>query len=122
MSRFALSGQRLSTPGLGLERLRRFLTSVPACVMGGVAWSIEDEFLLGDALLVAPVLDASERRRIWFPPGCWIDCWTGAEHAGEGWEDHDAPLEILPLFVRRVPGAPEGIAQIPIPCPVEDEP
>lgn len=87
-----------------------------------VAWSIEDEFLLGDALLVAPVLDATERRRIWFPPGCWIDCWTGAEHAGERWEEHDVPLELLPLFVRRRPGAPEVVPPIPIPFPTGNEP
>jgi len=65
-----------------------------------VAWSIEDELLLGDALLVAPVLDASDRRRVWFPPGRWTDYWNGDEHEGERWEDYDAPLEILPLFVR----------------------
>ena len=65
-----------------------------------VAWSIEDEFLLGDALLVAPVLDATERRREPDPPGRWVDFWNGEEHEGERWETCDAPLELLPLFVR----------------------
>jgi len=65
-----------------------------------VAWSIDDEYLLGDSLLVAPVLDDSDRRRIWFPPGRWTDHWTGEEHEGERWEECAAPLEILPLFVR----------------------
>jgi len=73
-----------------------------------VAWSIDDEFLLGDDLLVAPVLDASDRRRVWFPPGRWIDWWSGREHEGERWEEVAAPLEILPLFLREGAESPAG--------------
>ncbi len=65
-----------------------------------VAWSIDDEFLFGSSLLVAPVLDATDRRRIWFPPGRWIDFWSDAVYEGERWLEYDAPLETLPLFER----------------------
>ena len=65
-----------------------------------VAWSIDDEYLLGDSLLVAPVLDDTDHRRLWLPPGRWTEHATGETHDGERWLDVDAPLEILPLFAR----------------------
>jgi hypothetical protein len=42
MSNSAAFGQQLSPSEIGFNRLRWFLTSVPACVVEGVAWSIEE--------------------------------------------------------------------------------
>ena len=62
---------------------------------------IEDEFLVGDDLLIAPVVEENARaRRVYFPRGRWHDWRTGRIHAGPGDETIDAPLEALPLFVR----------------------
>ncbi|MEW6073226.1 MAG: TIM-barrel domain-containing protein [Planctomycetota bacterium] len=92
-----LHAQAIASARTGIPLLRALVLEWPH---DPSAWSIEDEFLLGDAFLVAPVLDATDRRRIYFPPGRWIDFWSGTEHDGERWADYDAPLEVLPLFVR----------------------
>jgi alpha-D-xyloside xylohydrolase len=66
------------------------------------AWRIEDQYRLGTDLLVAPLFHAGQRtRRVWLPPGGWMDAFTGAMHDGDGW--HDLPVGELPvvLLVRR---------------------
>ena len=63
-------------------------------------WPIFDQWLLGDALLVAPILDASGERRVYLPAGIWTDWWTGERIAGARWLDIRANLETLPLWVR----------------------
>jgi alpha-glucosidase len=65
------------------------------------AVSIEDEVLLGDALLAAPVCHPGERRReVYLPGGGWYDWWTGAACDGPTDLRVDAPLDRLPLFAR----------------------
>jgi alpha-glucosidase (family GH31 glycosyl hydrolase) len=66
------------------------------------ALACDDEFLLGDDLLVAPVLHPGMRtREIYLPRGDWRDRWTGGVLRGPGWvRDYPAPLETLPLFER----------------------
>jgi alpha-D-xyloside xylohydrolase len=59
-----------------------------------------DTYLLGDALLVAPVVTRGARQRsLVLPPGDWIDWWSGKRHRGPGRLTVDAPLDTLPLFV-----------------------
>ena len=72
-------------------------------------WPIGDQWLLGDALLVAPVLDPSGHRRAYFPEGSWQDWWTGEVIEGSRWLDLDVPLDQIPLWLRAgrvVPLAP----------------
>lgn len=64
------------------------------------AVAVDDQYLLGRSLLVAPVLDASERRRVYLPPGDWVDYWTKALVPGGRHLDVEAPLETVPLYVR----------------------
>jgi alpha-D-xyloside xylohydrolase len=65
-----------------------------------VTHGIEDQYLLGDALLVAPVLDERTRRRVYLPPGGWFDLERRERLEGRRFIDVDAPLERLPLFAR----------------------
>ncbi len=61
-----------------------------------------DTYLLGDALLVAPVVTRAERsRKVLLPPGEWLDWWTGAVLQGGVSATVAAPLDTLPLFLRR---------------------
>jgi alpha-glucosidase len=63
--------------------------------------NLDNEFMVGDALLAAPVLHAGERgREVYLPPGAWYDFWTGAPRRGGGLSRVDAPLDHLPLYVR----------------------
>ncbi|UXY18603.1 glycoside hydrolase family 31 protein [Streptomyces cynarae] len=61
----------------------------------------EDAFLLGDSLLVAPVLEAGAvRRTVLLPPGRWYDTVTEAVYEGAGHKVVDAPLGRIPVFAR----------------------
>ncbi|MEU0115366.1 glycoside hydrolase family 31 protein [Streptomyces bobili] len=61
----------------------------------------EDAFLLGDSLLVAPVLDAgADRRAVRLPRGLWYDTATGMPYEGPGQVLVDAPLGRIPVLAR----------------------
>ncbi|MFJ3902414.1 glycoside hydrolase family 31 protein [Streptomyces sp. NPDC090025] len=61
----------------------------------------EDAFLLGDALLVAPVLSGgADRRAVRLPRGRWYDTATGAAYEGPGQVLLDAPLSRVPVLAR----------------------
>ncbi len=64
----------------------------------------DDEFLLGNDLLVAPVVKPNRRQRdIWLPPGTWKDHWTGKVYQGATTlTAYAVPLETLPIFERVV--------------------
>jgi len=70
------------------------------------AWTVEDQFLFGPDVLVAPVLEAGARsRQVYLPAGCdWRDAWSGGTHDGGRCVMADAPLGRIPVFVRD--GAP----------------
>ncbi|MFH8619677.1 glycoside hydrolase family 31 protein [Streptomyces sp. NPDC017979] len=61
----------------------------------------DDAFLLGDALLVAPVLAAGvERRQVRLPRGRWYDTATGRAYDGPGQVEVAAPLSRVPVLAR----------------------
>jgi len=75
---------------------------------------VNDQFMLGPALLVNPVTrpmyygknsevleGTTKTRPVYLPAGPgWYDFWTGKFYVGGQTIDADAPIEILPLFVR----------------------
>ncbi len=62
---------------------------------------IEDSFMLGDSLFVAPVLDKGVvEREVYLPRGHWYDFWTQKPIQGGQTIRARAPLDLLPLFVR----------------------
>jgi len=63
-------------------------------------WAIDDEYLMGDRVLVAPVTAGSHRRDVYLPEGEWVDFWTGACHTGGAAITCEVPLEIVPMFVK----------------------
>ncbi|MEU6987721.1 glycoside hydrolase family 31 protein [Streptomyces sp. NPDC046324] len=61
----------------------------------------EDAFLVGDALLVAPVLArGADRRAVRLPRGRWYDTATGQAYEGPGQVLLDAPLSRIPVLAR----------------------
>jgi len=61
----------------------------------------EYEFMLGDRILVAPVLKEGAREwEVYFPPGKWVDFWSGKKFEGPGKFKAPAPLEQIPIFVK----------------------
>lgn len=63
---------------------------------------IEDQYLVGDGILVAPVVSEGQtKRRVYFPKGvAWLDWRTGRRYEGGTEAEVDAPLDKLPLFAR----------------------
>ncbi len=65
----------------------------------------DDAYLLGDALLVSPVVDRGQTsREVIFPDGEWASWWDASVHAGAttgARERIAAPLDRIPLFVRK---------------------
>ncbi len=59
-----------------------------------------DVFMLGDEVLLAPVLDGSGRRKLDLPRGIWTDFHTNQEYRGSQSIEVDAPAGRVPMFVR----------------------
>lgn len=61
----------------------------------------DDQFLVGDEILVAPVLYPKQiSRDVYFPPGTWRDHWSGELFTGPTIvKNYPAPLEKLPFFI-----------------------
>ncbi|XP_071794923.1 myogenesis-regulating glycosidase-like isoform X2 [Asterias amurensis] len=67
-----------------------------------IAQSIDSEFLIGNDMLVAPVLDQGEtRRQVYLPEGKWKDqLHPGPSIEGGAWVEVEAMLEQVPYFTK----------------------
>jgi alpha-glucosidase len=74
-------------------------------------YNLDDEFMIGDDLLVAPVVRPDVTQRlVYLPKGVWYDYWTNKKYEGGTMIYVAAPLETVPMFVRGgaiIPTAPE---------------
>jgi alpha-glucosidase len=78
-----------------------------ACPHDLATYSLHDQFLLGDALMAAPVGYPGQRSRpVYLPGGDWYDFWSGERRAGR--IEAEAPLARLPLYVRAGTVLPRG--------------
>jgi alpha-D-xyloside xylohydrolase len=78
------------------------------------ARAINDEYLFGDAFLVAPVTEYGARSRSVYLPGAstlWYDFQTGQAYSGGRSINAAAPYERMPLFVRAGAIIPMGPVQ-----------
>lgn len=68
-----------------------------------IAWEIEDQYMFGPDLLVAPVLYSKmESRKVYLPEGTdWKDPWTGEIFQGGQTIDVATPMDTIPLFLRK---------------------
>lgn len=66
------------------------------------AYTNPDEYLYGPDMLVAPVTTpgAVASEQVWFPPGRWVDWFTGATFTGPSQATINVPLDRMPVFVR----------------------
>jgi alpha-glucosidase len=64
-------------------------------------WDIDDEFFLGDHLLIAPILRKGEyKRKIILPPGMWIYFWDDKSYVGQAQYDIKLSLDTIPVFIK----------------------
>ncbi len=61
------------------------------------SWTIDDQYLFGTDLLVAPLFTNGDRRRVYVPPGAWIDYQSGRVYQGAGW--HEIPAGQIPVVL-----------------------
>ena len=66
------------------------------------AYTVEDQYLFGPDILVAPVLELGAReRKVYLPAGTdWQEPWSGERLAGGQWITAAAPLERIPIYFR----------------------
>lgn len=82
----------------GLPIIRHLMLSWPN---DPNTYTAEYEYLLGDRILVAPVIEqGATTRQLYLPEGSWADYWTGKIYAGGREVTAPAPLHQIPLFVQ----------------------
>ncbi|GAC1437973.1 MAG: glycoside hydrolase family 31 protein [Thermoanaerobaculia bacterium] len=82
----------------GIPAMRPLMLEYPD---DGQTYVMDDQFLFGPDLLIAPVLrEAQTRRGVYLPKGEWYDYWTGQHHDGGKWIDVPVTLSSIPIFVR----------------------
>ena len=90
----------------GLPLMRALWTAWPE---DAKAISIADQYLWGDHLLVAPVLEAGARKRTtYLPEGNWWDFWTNQRVKGGFDVTRDVDLATIPVYVRAGAVIPVG--------------
>jgi alpha-D-xyloside xylohydrolase len=94
-----IMAQMVAAHEAGMPPMRPLFVDFPADQR---AWEVDDEFMLGPDLLVAPVAEYLARSRdVYLPAGSrWTDAWTGAATAGGAQLTVEAPLNRIPLFLR----------------------
>lgn len=64
-------------------------------------WNLNGEFLLGEELLVAPVLEqGATKKTVYLPKGVWYGFMDGKRYEGGQYYLVDAPLDTCPLFAK----------------------
>jgi alpha-D-xyloside xylohydrolase len=61
------------------------------------SWLIEDQYLFGTDLLVAPLMEEAPNRKVYLPPGSWIDYQGGKTYKGARW--HNMQVGELPVIM-----------------------
>lgn len=92
-----LTGEARRSAAAGLAMARPLAIEFPD---DPTTWPIDDQWLLGEHLLVAPQLEPSGRRRTYLPPGRWLDWWTDEVVEGGRWTTTDSPIDQIPLWIR----------------------
>ena len=90
---------------LGLPMVRALLVEFPH---DQGAWYVEDEYMFGSKMLVAPLLESGNSRNVYLPKGKWIDYQTGKVYEG-GYQTIEAgeiPCIILVKDGSVIPHAP----------------
>jgi alpha-D-xyloside xylohydrolase len=77
----------------GLPMLRALFVEFPE---DKGAWLVEDQYLFGSQILVAPLIESGAERDVYLPKGKWIDYQTGKVYTG-GY--HTIPVADIPAII-----------------------
>ena len=62
-------------------------------------WRVDDEFTLGESILVASVISAENTRKVYIPKGNWFDFWTNKKILGQHDITWSGDLYQFPMYV-----------------------
>ena len=100
------------------ERLRPYITEQMAlthekgtpimrplffdCKDDKAAWDVDDQYMFGPDLMVAPVIEAGVcSRKVYLPANAtWTNAWNGQVYEGGQTIEVDAPIDVIPLFLK----------------------
>ncbi|MBZ5617176.1 MAG: glycoside hydrolase [Acidobacteriia bacterium] len=63
-------------------------------------WPVDNQFLMGESLMVAPAFAGESGRSVYLPAGDWFDFWSGRRLTGKQRIQIKPPLEQIPIFVK----------------------
>jgi alpha-D-xyloside xylohydrolase len=68
-----------------------------------LCWEIEDEYMYGDEILVAPILEANAKeRRVYLPSNAiWENPHSGVVYEGGRWIDESVTIQETPYYIRK---------------------
>lgn len=81
----------------GIPPVRALVIDYPHDVK---TWTIDDQYMFGEDMLVAPVFAGQKERPVYLPEGQWFDFWTGSKYAGAQIITATPSLETTPAFVK----------------------
>lgn len=82
----------------GLPMMRALMIDYPDDVR---ARGLYDEYLFGESLLVAPIIEeGSVTRNVYLPEGIWFNLWTNEKISGPKMFSVDAQVNQIPVFVK----------------------
>jgi alpha-glucosidase (family GH31 glycosyl hydrolase) len=64
------------------------------------AAAIEEDYMLGNNLIVFPVVEAGNQKNIYLPAGNWYDLWTLKEYTGSKSYNLQVPDDHIPVFIK----------------------
>jgi len=75
-------------------------------------YTVDDQYMIGDRMMVAPLFAGEPERKVLFPEGEWHDFWTGEMITGSTEKSIAAATERIPVYVKAgsiVPWAETGL-------------
>lgn len=64
------------------------------------AADVDNQWLVGDGVMVAPLTWVQANRQVYFPEGVWYDFWDGTRYIGPATYTVEKPIMQVPLYVR----------------------
>jgi alpha-D-xyloside xylohydrolase len=82
----------------GTPMMRAMLLEFPG---ERTCWNLDQQYMFGSDLLVAPVFSSTGEIEFYLPEGEWTNFFTGTKEQGGRWVQETHGFESLPLYVRQ---------------------
>lgn len=84
-------------------------------------FNLSDQFMIGTNVIVAPILTPSTNHRVvYLPKGRWVNYWTDEILDGNHHHLVEAPIDVLPIFIKQGSIIPHGTVRQSTQTPEEE--